>query len=403
MLCRFGCEKQTMWTIRDLIGLHQRFNIYMKRVATLFGIGLAAFVGVLGALKLDRSMARNEAVQAWEAPFTGRTASLENTAEPVDFRPAVRKLLPSVVSVDKSERVYRSYWARQAELTETGTGSGVIISKDGYILTNNHVVQGADVVRVRLSDQKSYSAKIIGTDPRSDLAVLKVEAPGLVPAELGDSSKLEVGEWVIAVGNPLGFSNTVSVGVVSSLNRTLPTNESLLVDAIQTDAAINQGNSGGALTNALGQVVGINSAIASNSGGSIGLGFSIPINRAKKVVSDILKYGRVKYGWLGVNFYEGRVSLKDPYVQSQIASEVGATPPSQGLIVSRVNPASGASKAGLKPFDIIQKADGVVLNEGLDFNRLMVDKKPGDQLKLVVWSAGTTKTITVTLEDLTGL
>ena len=150
-------------------------------------------------------------------------------------------------------------------------------------------------------------------------------------------------------------------------------------------------------------MVGINSAIASNSGGSIGLGFSIPINRAKKVVSDILKYGRVKYGWLGVNFYEGRVSLKDPYVQSQIASEVGATPPSQGLIVSRVNPASGASKAGLKPFDIIQKADGVVLNEGLDFNRLMVDKKPGDQLKLVVWSAGTTKTITVTLEDLTGL
>lgn len=374
---------------------------HMKKLLLGLGIGAAVFTGAFLALRADRALEdRYVAETAGNWPEV-RPASLDAGSAPADFRAAVKKVLPSVVSVDKSERI-RRFFSNEVELRQTGTGSGVIISKDGYILTNNHVVQGADLVKVRLSDKRSFDAKVVGTDPRSDLAVLKINAPNLVAAEMADSSKLEIGEWVIAVGNPLGFSNTVSVGVVSSLNRTLPTQESILVNSIQTDAAINQGNSGGALANASGQVVGINSAIASNSGGSIGLGFSIPINRAKQVVEDILKFGRVRYGWLGVSIYrEG--TLADPSVREALTQEFGQTPPAKGLLVTRVLSTSPAAKSGIQQYDIITALDGKELSDPVDYYTIMTDKRPGDTVRLNVWSRGTSKDVTVKLEDLTTL
>ena len=374
---------------------------HMKKLLLGLGIGAAVFTGAFLALRADRALEdRYVAQRAGNWPEV-RPASLESTGAPADFRAAVKKVLPSVVSVDKSERI-RRFFSNETELRQTGTGSGVIISKDGYILTNNHVVQGADLVKVRLFDKRSFDAKVVGTDPRSDLAVLKISAPNLIAAEMADSSKLEIGEWVIAVGNPLGFSNTVSIGVISSLNRTLPTQESILVNSIQTDAAINQGNSGGALANATGQVVGINSAIASNSGGSIGLGFSIPINRAKQVVDDILKFGRVRYGWLGVSIYrEG--TLADPSVREALTQEFGQTPPSKGLLVTRVLNTSPAGKSGIQQYDIITSLDGKELADPVDYYTIMTDKRPGDTVRMNVWSRGTSKTVTVKLEDLTTL
>lgn len=374
----------------------KRFALFALVCATVFG-------AVLGALQVDRWMERRQAAEGLRTPtIGGLSVSSEGTgAVPVDFRAATKKVMPSVVSVDKSQR-QRYFLSDQVELRQTGSGSGVIISRDGYILTNNHVVQDADQVNVRLSDKRSFSAKVVGADPRSDLAVLKIDAGDLTPAELADSAKLEVGEWVIAIGNPLGFSNTVSVGVVSSLNRSLPTDGAVLLNAIQTDAAINQGNSGGALTNAQGQVVGINSAIATNSGGSVGLGFAIPVNRAKRVVDEILKFGRVKYGWLGVSIFQ-RGTLQDTSLRNQLSQEVGAQAPKQGIIVTRVAPSSAAASAGIKNLDVIEQIDGKPIKEILDYYTAFADRKPGESVKLSVWSAGNTRTITVTLQDLISL
>ena len=376
----------------------------MRKFPLYVAAGLCVFGAVFAALQFDRWLDRRKTAAGFEGldklavssvKFDGGTAF-------VDFRSAVRKVLPSIVSVDKSQRVRRFFYSDETEMRQTSTGSGVIISKDGYVLTNNHVVQDADQVTVRLGDKQSFVAKVVGADPRSDLAVLKINGSNFVAAELADSSKLEIGEWVIAIGNPLGFSNTVSVGVVSSLNRTLPTEESLLVDAIQTDAAINQGNSGGALTNAMGQVVGINSAIATPSGGSVGLGFAIPVNRAKRVVDEILKFGRVKYGWSGLRIYQNG-TLANTGLRDQLAQEVGANPPDRGLVIIRVSSNSAAEKAGVKNLDVILQVDGQTMDEPIDFFKAMADKKPGDVVRLNLWSAGATKTVSVTLEDLMSL
>ena len=215
--------------------------------------------------------------------------SPEVAGAPFDFSAAAKKASPSVVSVDQYRDVPRGLFSDEVTTRKTGTGSGVIISDSGYIVTNNHVVSGAKQVRVRLDDGRAYDAKVLGTDSRSDLAVIKVDAKNLHAIEIGSSKDVQVGQWVLAVGNPLGFDDTVSVGVVSSLRRNLAVGDQGMVDAIQTDAAINAGNSGGALCNSQGQLIGINAAIASTNGGSIGIGFAIPVDRVKTVVDDIVK------------------------------------------------------------------------------------------------------------------
>jgi S1-C subfamily serine protease len=211
---------------------------------------------------------------------------------------------------------------------------------------------------------------------------------------------LEIGEWVIAVGNPLGYENTVSVGVVSSLGRTLPTEASILVDAIQTDAAINQGNSGGALANAQGELVGINSAIASNSGGSIGIGFAIPIDRAKRIVDEILKHGRVRYGWLGIETDRRAGLLENPRARAELQSIVGAMPPSTGVLVQSARRGSPAERAGMGRFDVLLAIDGKSIKEPMDFQLTMLDRRPGEVIEVKFWSRGETRTAKIKLEDL---
>jgi S1-C subfamily serine protease len=319
-------------------------------------------------------------------------------SSPVDFRLAAKKILPSVVSVDRYEARRDFFGDPSGTITETGTGSGVIISENGLIVTNNHVVANAAEVQVRLQNKKSYQAKVLGTDPRFDIAVIKIEASGLPAAELGDSKNLEVGQWVVAVGNPLGFDQTVSVGVVSSLGRALGVEQGYLTDAIQTDAAINPGNSGGALADRSGRLIGINSAIASTSGGSIGIGFAIPINRVKNIAEQIVKNGYATSAGIGISYSQRMVGiLQFEDARNQVRDIVGSTPPDYGILVQRVDPNAAAGKAGLQPWDILLEIDGTKTDTPLALNQTLNNKSPGDMVTLKYWSKGETKTAKVAL------
>lgn len=381
----------------------------MKR--TGFVIAIAAFIGVLAALQFDHALHGEPFLesrpQLAEPSITA--ASLESESGPTDFRLAAKKVIPCVVSVDRYQQVNQGFFSDDVTVEETGTGSGVIVSPDGYIITNNHVVAGAVAVKVRANDHHVYNAKVLGTDPRSDLAVIKITASGLKPIDMGDSDSIEVGQWVLAVGNPLGFDNTVSVGVVSSLKRRLPVGNGELLNAIQTDAAINPGNSGGALTDASGKLIGINSAIASGTGQSVGIGFAIPVNRVREVFNDIVKFGYAKYADLGVRFtrrYDG--FLADPGVRDQLAQITGSDAvPSSGVIVKAdqesqeqsVIPGSGADKAGLKEWDVILSINGQDATDSVTVNRLLTPFKPGQKVQVKYWSKGYIKATTVTLGE----
>ena len=356
-----------------------------------------AGLGAFGGYKLSASPGQSTSALNWH--LAGSNSSTSLPAPPPDFRQAAKRIMPAVVSVDRLERI-QDFWTDEVSVTPTATGSGVIVSSDGYILTNNHVVEQADSVQVRLADQRQFEAKVVGTDPRSDIAVLKIDAKNIVPAEIGTSSKLDVGEWVLAVGNPLGYANTVSVGVVSSLKRTLATDENaLLIDTIQTDAAINQGNSGGALADAQGRLVGINSAIATQNGGNIGIGFAIPIDRARRVAEDIVRYGRVKYGQLGLDIFNRPGLLQADRVREEIASRVGAAPPKTGVLVRRVMAGGAARKAGIEPLDVLLEIDGKPLADPVAYMISMADRHPGDRIRIAFWSKGKDKTVQAVLQD----
>lgn len=380
----------------------------MKKTAYAF-IAIACFGGVFGALQVDRWLTKRQD----SAPVLYKQeAAIQpiqyagNVASPPDFRNAAKKVMPSVVAIDRFERV-ADMFGYDRGVQETGSGSGVILSANGTIVTNNHVVadqrtgRPVDRVKVRLNDKRTFDAKVLGTDPRSDLAVLKIEAPNLIPIDLGDSSQIEIGQWVLAVGNPLGFDNTVSAGVVSSLKRDLPVGLSGLVNAIQTDAAINPGNSGGALTDANGRLIGVNSAIASNTGQSVGIGFAIPIDRVKQVVDDIVKLGYARYAGLGVSYAPGQ-ALMYPRNRRLIADQTGAENiPNQGIVIQEATGAAAA--AGLKSLDIILEIDGTPIEGSFTLNKLLTPKKPGDKVQVKYWSAGNVKTTTLTLQEIKGV
>jgi len=310
-----------------------------------------------------------------------------------------------VVSIDTQSQGEDFFGRRFVQ--QSGSGSGVVISEDGYVVTNNHVVSDrgrqVDRVAVVFSDGKSLEAEIVGRDPRSDIAVLKVNQNGLKPISIGNSDKLEIGEWVIAAGNPLGYRNTISVGVVSSKGRPLAAEDSaIFVDGIQTDAAINQGNSGGALCDANGNLVGINVAIASNSGGSIGIGFAIPVNRMKAVVDDIIKDGFVKYGTTGffVRDDSGLILNLNRYRQ-QLKRAVGtdAEPPQEGVVIGQIASGSPAARVGIRTLDVILSVNGKAMKELKDYQVFIADKRPGEKLEVKLWSAGTEKTVSVVLAE----
>lgn len=285
----------------------------------------------------------------------------------------------------------------------TGQGSGVIISEDGYIVTNNHVIKGSQKIEVILNNQKSYSAELIGTDPNTDIALIKIEDKGLPFIKFVDSDGINVGDWVLAVGNPFGLNSTVTAGIVSAKGRSidiLRRNATNPIESfIQTDAAINPGNSGGALVNPNGDLVGINTAISSQTGSYVGYGFAVPSNLVKKVVEDIKKYGLVQRGYLGI---EG-MDLNDEYRVKQYNKERGTDLKSQqGILVQTVTDNGGAQDAGIRKGDIITEIDGQKVTSFGKLSFAIGSKYPGDKVQVKVKRDGKEKEYTVTLRDQKG-
>lgn len=267
-------------------------------------------------------------------------------------------------------------------------GSGFIISADGYILTNNHLAENTEKITVKLTDGREFEAKIIGTDPDSDVAVIKIDANNLPTLEMADSDTLEVGEWVIAIGNPFGLSHTVTAGIVSAKGRTLGLAE--YEDFIQTDAAINPGNSGGPLLNLDGKVVGINTAIVSRTGGYMGIGMAIPINMAKNIYSQLLGGGTVTRGALGVQITK---------LDADLADSLGLEENTRGVAIVEVFEGSAAQKAGMKRYDVVVELDGKKVEKANDLRNRIAMLKPGTKVKLIVLRDGKRKTLMVELSD----
>ena len=317
---------------------------------------------------------------------------------------AVARVAPSVVTV-QTEAVQRVpadmleqfFGGRSTEQPVAGLGSGFVIRKDGVILTNAHVVRGATSISVALRDGTTYAAKLIGMDDVNDLAVLKVDASDLPVAPLGNSSSLIVGEWAIAIGNPYGFvlANTepsVTVGVVSGVGRNLTASPAeggngAYVDMIQTDAAINPGNSGGPLVDAAGEVIGVNSSIYSPSGGSVGLGFSIPINRASRVADDLLTHGSVRRPWIGV---------KPSVGQTRTLGKA----PMRGVRVAAVTPGSPAQRAGLQSGDVIVQAAARPIRNSYDWEAELLELRVGETISIKFLRDGSDQTVNVRVADL---
>ena len=342
--------------------------------------------------------------------FASATAAQSGRGLP-DFTELYEQQGPAVVSIDVTQTVHRSQFPdlseddpfyeffrrfgqiprgheRPRDLEQQSVGSGFILSSDGYVLTNAHVVDDASEVLVKLTDKREFRAKVIGSDKRTDVAVLKIEATGLPKVTIGDPDKLKVGEWVCAIGKPFGLENTITAGIVSAKGRELP-NENL-VPFIQTDVPINPGNSGGPLFNLRGEVIGINSLIYSRTGGYMGLAFAVPIDVAMGAVKQIQDKGRVTRGRIGVQIQE---------VSKETADAFGLSKAS-GALVNSVEKGGPADKAGMESGDIILKADGKTVNSSSELPRIITQVKPGTKIVLQVWRKGATKDLTVTVAEL---
>ncbi len=287
------------------------------------------------------------------------------------------------------EELFPQLPRQRDESPQTGFGSGVIVNEDGTILTNNHVVAGAQEITVELENDKTYDAKVIGTDPPSDLAVLKIEGNKFPFLNLGDSDQVLVGDIVLAIGNPLGIGQTVTSGIISAKGRRTGIGDGSFEDFLQTDASINRGNSGGALINLNGELIGINSQILSPTGGSIGIGFSIPSNLAKSVMEQLIKDGKVRRGMLGVSIQ----TLND-----DIAREFGLEN-TKGALVSGVSPGSAADKAGIKRGDVITQFNGEDISDGNTLRNKVAGTQPGTEVTLTIIRDGKSKEVKATLGE----
>jgi len=325
-----------------------------------------------------------------------------------------KEMLPAVVSVYTSKMVKRSqndmldpFWrqffgrdfqpGRTQPQKQEGLGSGVIVSKEGYILTNNHVIENADDIKVGLYDNRQFEAKLIGTDPLTEVAVIKIDGKDLPLARLGNSEKLDIGEWVLAFGSPLGLNSTVTAGIVSAKGRSVgiiqdrdqekSAGSYAIENFIQTDAAINPGNSGGPLVNINGEVVGINTAIATGTGYYAGYGFAIPINLAKKIMNDLVSKGYVTRAWLGIGMRPVDENMAERYKLDR----------PKGILIDQIMEDSPAQKAGLKVLDILVKVDGKEMNQSNEVQNYIALKNPGDTVILTVVRDGTQKDVQVKL------
>jgi serine protease Do len=405
----------------------------MKRIGLTL---LTAFVGgamALGTYKvIENKYADNMSFDDKQQVYFASnhaTPSITSSAGEVDLTQAAAAVTPAVVYIrttysasgssnsreDQLQRMFGDMFGQRApqrSAPQMASGSGVIISPDGYIVTNNHVVAKADKIEITTNDHRRFTAKVIGTDPNTDLALIKIQGDNLPIVKLGNSDDAKVGEWVLAVGNPFNLTSTVTAGIVSAKGRGIgiigsedndddsspfgPTRNSNQPRArtgiesfIQTDAAINPGNSGGALVNTKGELIGINSAIASHTGSYEGYGFAIPINLAKKVLNDIKKYGAVKRGMIGVTFADLSEADKSQGLN---------TDKTNGLYVTGVLPGSAGEAAGLKEGDIITKIEGNTIYESSDLQERVARLQPGDKINLTVARGNSEKTVAVTLK-----
>ena len=320
-------------------------------------------------------------------------------AENTDFTIAADATLAAVVhvknvSVQEVQDPISSFFyggSSTRELKQVGTGSGVIISKDGYIITNNHVIENAKTLEITLNDKRKYNATIIGADPNTDIALVKIDEKDLPYIPFGNSDNVKVGEWVLAVGNPFNLSSTVTAGIISAKGRNININKNnrAIESFIQTDAVVNPGNSGGALVNTRGELIGINSAIESITGSYMGYSFAVPSNIAKKVIEDMMLYGNVQRAYLGINVDDLNADKAKIY----------EIPNTEGVIIVNVLDESAAVTAGLKKNDVIIKMDDVAIKNFADLSGYIGSKRPGDKISITFVRGGITKTIPLTLKN----
>ncbi len=364
----------------------------MKKVSSLFLVSLLSGATTLGGYKLFIEKGANRNSIVTQADNMGRSVGL--SSETVDFVDAADKAVHSVVHVKNvsvrtvynpiMEFFYGSRGGQQQE--QVGTGSGVIISEDGYIVTNNHVIKDASELEVTLNNKKVYKAKLVGTDSKMDIALLKIDADEKLPfSSFADSDNVKVGEWVLAVGNPYNLTSTVTAGIVSAKARNIDTKG--IQSFIQTDAAVNPGNSGGALVNTKGELIGINTMISSPTGSYTGYSFAVPSNITRKIIEDIMEFGNVQRGILGVEITE---------LNGTVSRELGVQQ-TEGVYVKKVNKNSGAEKAGIIKGDIIVKLDNSTVSSFSELSGYINTKRPNDKVNVTLIRNGNTKMIPVTL------
>ena len=394
----------------------------MKSKLSLFGAGLVLGAGLLFAAGKKGEHAYNSVLDQSRAPIvkTAYTGS-EPAAQPVDFEKAAAAAVPSVVHIKVTmkghevtmqempgmdqdpfggmfKRFFGDGGGHMVQPDQKASGSGVIISADGYIVTNNHVVNGATDISVTLNNRRNYKAKVIGTDPNTDLALIKIDGKDLPVMNIGNSDEVKLGQWVMAIGYPLNLDVTVTQGIVSAKSRNIGINTQAAAPVesfIQTDAAVNPGSSGGALVNTNGELVAINSAIASPTGSFAGYAYAIPSNLMKKVIGDIMKYGSVQRGYLGI-------SMAPEGLDDAKKKELGIDSDVDGVFVIEVSPNGAAQQAGIKKGDVITSVNDQPVTSDARLAELIATEKPGDHVKLTYSRNGETKTADAVLQNKLG-
>ncbi len=378
-----------------------------KKIRKSISILLIAGMGGIAGASIYSSYFNHEQTvsfknSALKQPVQFASYTGEGTEAPCDFTKAADMSIHAVVHVKTFYSNKNSYnpfdpfgfWGQPRNQPQEASGSGVIITDDGYIVTNNHVVDDAEKVEVTLNDNRTFTAKVIGTDPSTDLALVKIDEKGLPFIVYGNSDNLKVGEWVLAVGNPFNLTSTVTAGIVSAKARNigiLP-DQYKIESFIQTDAAVNPGNSGGALVNTRGELVGINSAIASNTGSYTGYSFAIPVNIVKKVVDDLVEYGNVQRGFIGI-------SIRD--IDSKLANEKGLHE-TKGVYVAGLTEGGAAKAAGIEEGDVITKVGDIEVNTTPQLQEQVGRFSPGDKVNVSVLRDGKEKVFAVVLKNING-